>query len=82
MKLYLSYFSEHDVNHIIKLVVNYLISSKIEKQCKYVRCRCWFKILQLEFNKLIKYLSNASFYAMDITPIMLKIILKKTAYLM
>jgi ubiquinone/menaquinone biosynthesis C-methylase UbiE len=80
-KIVLSYFGEKGVKGITDAVVSELLSPpKLKRNAKIldVGAASGFFTVRVA-NKVSRYMPDASFYAMDITPAMLRVLVRKTS---
>jgi len=80
-KILLSYFGEDSINQIVDSICNCLLSTpKLREDAKILDVGAGSGLFTVRVaTKLRKQLSKATFYAMDATPIMLKMLTKKTS---
>lgn len=79
-QIVMSYFGELGVKRVTDAIVNHLLlSPKLGKSCKVLDVGAGSGFFTMRvFNKLRQNLLEASFYAMDITPAMLRVLARKT----
>lgn len=80
-KILLSYFGEAGINRIVESICNRLLAPpKLKSSAQILDVGAGSGLFTTRVaRKLHKELPNASFYAMDITPAMLKMLTKKTS---
>jgi SAM-dependent methyltransferase len=80
-QIVLNYFGEYGIKRIIKSVVEYLLSPpKLKIDARILDVGAGSGLFTIEVAEEVqRYLPKASFYAMDITPAMLSILVRKTS---
>jgi len=79
-QIVLSYFGERSIERIVESVVRYLSSPpKLRSEARILDVGAGSEFFTVKIaDKLRRYMPNASFYAMDITPSMLRVLKRKT----
>ena len=80
-RIVLDYFGESGINRVVDFVVSYLLSPpRLERGAHILDVGASSGIFTIEVIEALRnHVPGASFYAMDIIPIMLKILLRKRA---
>jgi SAM-dependent methyltransferase len=78
-QILLNYFGEDGINYITKSIVNYLLSQpRLKADAKILDVGSGSGLFTIKVAKEInRYIANASLYAMDITPAMLSVLVKR-----